>query len=121
MAKSAAIDPYLGSQLKVGRFAWSLQTTLGRTKVMKSYDGSTADLSGVAVAVHNLNKDDEGRVLSTQYKLELYCSDGVHGSPLSFGHITQRCGRLKTGPIFGGKNFQIIHNFFSPFFIRPTQ
>lgn len=51
VAKTAVVDPFVSTQLTIGRFAWSLRSTLYGGVVLKEQDGPTDQLSGVAAEV----------------------------------------------------------------------
>lgn len=53
VAKNALVDPFVGSQLTIGEYAWSLKRSYAN-KDMKRVEGSTRDLRGAIVECLNV-------------------------------------------------------------------
>ncbi|KAL3907615.1 MAG: hypothetical protein SGPRY_010110 [Prymnesium sp.] len=51
VAKTAVLDPFVSSELTIGRYAWSLRTMAYGGVVLKMQEGSTTELRGAQAEV----------------------------------------------------------------------
>lgn len=72
VAKNAVVDPFVTSQLTIGKYAWSLSTTYANTAQIRQVDGSTQDLRGASV--EDLNLEVNGKSF---YEIKLFGDKGV--------------------------------------------
>ena len=73
VAKNAVVDPFVGSQLTIGEYAWSLTSTFA-SKDLRHVEGSTRDLRGAIV--ERLNVEVNGKSF---YQVKLCGNKGITG------------------------------------------
>jgi len=106
VAKKAVYDPFIGTELTVGRYAWTLRSTFAGAATVQEVGGSTDELRGAAFEVPVVVSDDgvpqgEVRLYGTSGAVSFGVGLGMDELEYIAGLINDHLRKIKETPLGG--------------------